>query len=201
MISPGTGIAKNERCIILGFYLAYVSKTTRTKRANIPNFPLLPPSVKNRREKTLCTIHPSSSKLLRVKTKGFSKLKVQKSNSRVQEQDGRVNSYSKVLIGGNPQGECHVNMKKAQGMGIFTLESLSEKAQGVTITDCHAGNPCVHICDPTSQSKYPMIGMNKGWRLKGACKSAQTLEAVEGELTMEELPWTLLAYLRISQSL
>ncbi|GJZ52636.1 hypothetical protein Tco_0607151 [Tanacetum coccineum] len=46
-----------------------------------------------------------------------------------------------VLIGGNPQGECHVNMKKAQGMGIFTLESLSEKAQDVTITDCHAGNP------------------------------------------------------------
>ncbi|GJW40196.1 hypothetical protein Tco_0066041 [Tanacetum coccineum] len=125
----------------------------------------------------LCTIHPSSSKLLRVKTKGFTKLKVQKSNSRVQEQDGRVNSYSEVLIGGNTQGECHVNMKKAQGMGIFTLESLSEKAQGVTITDCHAGNPCVHICDPTSQSKYPMIGMNKGWRLKGACKSAQTLEA------------------------
>ncbi|GKB77499.1 hypothetical protein Tco_0944394 [Tanacetum coccineum] len=112
-----------------------------------------------------------------VKTKGFSKLKVQKSNSRVQEQDGRVNSYLEVLIGGNPQGECHVNMKKAQGMGIFTLESLLEKAQGVTITDCHAGNPCVHICDPTSQSKYPMIGMNKGWRLKGACKSAQTLEA------------------------
>ncbi|GJR27784.1 hypothetical protein Tco_1104016 [Tanacetum coccineum] len=110
------------------------------------------------------------------KVKALSQLWVQKSNSRVQEQDGRVNSYSEVLIGGNPQGECHVNMKKAQGMGIFTLESLSEKAQGVTITDCHAGNPCVHICDPTSQSKYPMIGMNKGWRLKGACKSAQTLE-------------------------
>ncbi|GJS94463.1 hypothetical protein Tco_0801431 [Tanacetum coccineum] len=82
----------------------------------------------------------------------------------VQEQDGRVNSYSEVLIGGNPQGECHVNMKKAQGMGIFTLESLLGKAQGVTITDCHAGNLCVHICDPTSQSKDPMIGINKGWR-------------------------------------
>ncbi|GJR23522.1 hypothetical protein Tco_0972049 [Tanacetum coccineum] len=116
-------------------------------------------------------------KITKGENKGLNKLKVQKSNSRDQEQDGRVNSYSEVLIGRNPQGECHVNMKKAQGMGIFTLESLSEKAQGVTITDCHAGNPCVHICDPTSQSKYPMIGMNKGWRLKGACKSAQTLEA------------------------
>ncbi|GJY10178.1 hypothetical protein Tco_0378363 [Tanacetum coccineum] len=53
-------------------------------------------------------------------------------------------------------------LRKAQRMGIFTLDSHSEKAQGVIITDCHAGNPCVHICDPTSQSKYPMIGMNKG---------------------------------------
>ncbi|GJV05922.1 hypothetical protein Tco_1343578 [Tanacetum coccineum] len=66
------------------------------------------------------------------KTRGFSKLKVQKSNSRVQDQDGKVNTSSEVLIGGNPQGECHVTMKKAQGMGIFTFESLSEKAQGVT---------------------------------------------------------------------
>ncbi|GKC78515.1 hypothetical protein Tco_1129289 [Tanacetum coccineum] len=116
-------------------------------------------------------------KITKGENKGLNKLKVQKSNSRDQEQDGRVNSYSEVLIGRNPQGECHVNMKKAQGMGIFTLESLLGKAQGVTITDCHAGNPCVHICDPTSQSKYPVIGMNKGWRLKGVCKSAQTLEA------------------------
>ncbi|GJV96158.1 hypothetical protein Tco_1547735 [Tanacetum coccineum] len=134
-----------------------------------------------------------------IKTKGFSKLKVQKSNSRVQEQDGRVNSYSEVLIGGNTQGECHVNMKKAQGIGIFTLESLSEKAQGVTITDCHAGH--IRRCAPyvvsTSQSKYPMIGMNKGWRLKGTCKSAQTLE---GDPIMEGIPWTLLAYPMISQS-
>ncbi|GJX91835.1 hypothetical protein Tco_0345161 [Tanacetum coccineum] len=36
-----------------------------------------------------------------------------------------------VLIGGNTQGECHVKMKKARGMGIFILESLSKKAQGL----------------------------------------------------------------------
>ncbi|GKB89865.1 hypothetical protein Tco_0962137 [Tanacetum coccineum] len=59
------------------------------------------------------------------KTRGFSKLKVQKSNSRVQDQDGKINTSSEVLIGGNPQGECHVNMKKAQRMGIFTLGSFS----------------------------------------------------------------------------
>ncbi|GJV65428.1 reverse transcriptase domain-containing protein [Tanacetum coccineum] len=84
-------------------------------------------------------------------------------------------------------------MKKAQGMGIFTLESLLGKAQGVTIMDFHAGNPCVHICDPTSQSKYPMIGMNKGWRLKGVCKSAQTLKDYGGDPIMEGSTRTLLA--------
>ncbi|GKE47328.1 hypothetical protein Tco_1478586 [Tanacetum coccineum] len=38
--------------------------------------------------------------------------RVQKSNSRVQDQDGKINISSEVLIGGNPQGECHVNVKK-----------------------------------------------------------------------------------------
>ncbi|GJV29686.1 hypothetical protein Tco_1386134 [Tanacetum coccineum] len=39
----------------------------------------------------------------------------------------------------------------------IALDLLSEKAQGVTITDCHAGNPCVHICDPTAKSNDPII--------------------------------------------
>ncbi|GJX54726.1 reverse transcriptase domain-containing protein [Tanacetum coccineum] len=42
-------------------------------------------------------------------------------------------------------------------MLVFTLNLLSEKAQGVTITDCHAGNPCVHICDPTAKANDPII--------------------------------------------
>ncbi|GJZ09834.1 retrovirus-related pol polyprotein from transposon TNT 1-94 [Tanacetum coccineum] len=70
-------------------------------------------------------VHPSLPFNPQGKTRGFSKLKVQKSNSRVQDQDGKINTSSEVLIGGNPQGECHVNMKKAQRMGIFTLGSLS----------------------------------------------------------------------------
>ncbi|GJV51736.1 reverse transcriptase domain-containing protein [Tanacetum coccineum] len=39
----------------------------------------------------------------------------------------------------------------------IALDLLSEKAQGVTITDCHAGNQCVHICDPTAKSNDPII--------------------------------------------
>ncbi|GJZ38868.1 hypothetical protein Tco_0585431 [Tanacetum coccineum] len=50
-----------------------------------------------------------------------------------------------------------VEERKAQGKGHFTLNLLSEKAQGVTITDCHAGNPCVHICDPTAKTNDPII--------------------------------------------
>ncbi|GKE09531.1 hypothetical protein Tco_1413082 [Tanacetum coccineum] len=53
--------------------------------------------------------------------------------------------------------ECHVDSKKAQGCLVFTLQVLSEKAQGVTITDCRAGNPCVHICDPMAKANDPMI--------------------------------------------
>ncbi|GKA59771.1 hypothetical protein Tco_0759084 [Tanacetum coccineum] len=59
--------------------------------------------------------------LSKVKQGALSKLKVQKSNLRVQDQDGKINTSSEVLIGGNPQGKCHVNMKKAQRMGIFKL--------------------------------------------------------------------------------
>ncbi|GKC66724.1 hypothetical protein Tco_1099322 [Tanacetum coccineum] len=68
-----------------------------------------------------------------------------------------VITSSNKLIGANPHGECHVGLEIAQGMGIFTLESLSEKAQGVTITDCHAGNPCVHIYDPRVENYSLMI--------------------------------------------
>ncbi|GJT66874.1 hypothetical protein Tco_1018354 [Tanacetum coccineum] len=65
--------------------------------------------------------------------------------------------WQRGLIRDEGKRECLVDVKKAQGMGIFRLESLLEKAQGVTITDCHAGNPCVHICDPRVENYSPMI--------------------------------------------
>ncbi|GKB79957.1 hypothetical protein Tco_0946852, partial [Tanacetum coccineum] len=55
-----------------------------------------------------------------------------------------------------------VEERKAQGKGHFTLNLLSEKAQGVTIMDCHAGNPCVYICDPTANANDPMIRKMNG---------------------------------------
>ncbi|GJX05586.1 hypothetical protein Tco_0191502, partial [Tanacetum coccineum] len=53
--------------------------------------------------------------------------------------------------------ECHVDSKKAQGCVGFTLLALTQVTQGVTITDCHAGNPCVHICDPTAKANESNI--------------------------------------------
>ncbi|GJR56328.1 hypothetical protein Tco_1406849 [Tanacetum coccineum] len=70
---------------------------------------------------------------------------------------GRVNISLLASYWLNPSKRGHVGLKIAQGIGIFTLESLLEKAQGVTITDCHAGNPCVHICDPRVENYSPMI--------------------------------------------
>ncbi|GKD36415.1 hypothetical protein Tco_1251924, partial [Tanacetum coccineum] len=52
--------------------------------------------------------------------------------------------------------------RKAQVKPSFVLISLSEEAHICHITDCHAGNPCVHICDPTAYNNSPMIGELKG---------------------------------------
>ncbi|GJX10593.1 hypothetical protein Tco_0200452 [Tanacetum coccineum] len=47
--------------------------------------------------------------------------------------------------------------KKAQEEGMFTLKSLTKEIQGVTITDCHAGNPCELEIDLTAKSSSPII--------------------------------------------
>ncbi|GJT22802.1 hypothetical protein Tco_0892739 [Tanacetum coccineum] len=57
----------------------------------------------------------------------------------------------------NPLSKDHGLEKKYIRKLKIALDLLSEKAQGVTITDCHAGNPCVHICDPTAKSNAPII--------------------------------------------
>ncbi|GKB16643.1 hypothetical protein Tco_0850566 [Tanacetum coccineum] len=89
-----------------------------------------------------------------VKRWGKSKLKGTKDNSRSLLQDGRA----RIVIQAFLIKEAHIDSKKAQGCVVFTLQVLLEKAQGVTITDCHAGNPCVHICDPMAIINLAMIG-------------------------------------------
>ncbi|GJU71133.1 hypothetical protein Tco_1262538 [Tanacetum coccineum] len=56
---------------------------------------------------------------------------------------------------------------------IFTLIILLEEAHKCHITDCQAGNPCVHICDPAAMINLAMIGGMDGkdcqelWHLYG----------------------------------
>ncbi|GJV68844.1 ribonuclease H-like domain-containing protein [Tanacetum coccineum] len=47
--------------------------------------------------------------------------------------------------------------KKPRTQSQSQEKSTLKRAQGVTITDCHAGNPCVHICDPTAKANDPII--------------------------------------------
>ncbi|GKD94692.1 hypothetical protein Tco_1374529, partial [Tanacetum coccineum] len=108
--------------------------------------------------------------------KGLLKIKGQKGQSKGSSTRGQSCASSNAPYWSKPSKEDTVANEEAQGSRYFTLQMLTKQARKGHITDCHAGNPCVHICDPTSQSRYPMIGMNKGWRLKGACKSAQALE-------------------------
>ncbi|GJU92586.1 reverse transcriptase domain-containing protein [Tanacetum coccineum] len=77
----------------------------------------------NKSAKNSYIVHPSLPFNPQGKTRGFSKLKVQKSNSRVQDQDGKINTSSEVLIGGNPQGECHVNIQP------FSVSSAEESTK------------------------------------------------------------------------
>ncbi|GKE70757.1 hypothetical protein Tco_1528829 [Tanacetum coccineum] len=96
------------------------------------------------------------------KSKGFSKLKGTEDNSSGPYHDGRVKSViSRAPIGSLKQ-ECHVAMKKAQGKGYFALILLSKEAQAVSITDCHAGNPCELSYDPRAKIKAPIIGRMNG---------------------------------------
>ncbi|GJW75106.1 integrase, catalytic region, zinc finger, CCHC-type containing protein, partial [Tanacetum coccineum] len=48
-------------------------------------------------------------------------------------------------------------MRKHKEVEDFTLELLSKEAQPVTITDCHAGNPCELEIDLTAKSNSPII--------------------------------------------
>ncbi|GKB70525.1 putative ribonuclease H-like domain-containing protein [Tanacetum coccineum] len=70
---------------------------------------------------------------------------------------GRVYTSPSTLIGGDTRKNDTVDMKEAQGNKAYTLEVLTKEAQHVTITDCHAGNPCELEIDLTAKSSSPII--------------------------------------------
>ncbi|GJV08569.1 hypothetical protein Tco_1346225 [Tanacetum coccineum] len=68
----------------------------------------------------------------------------------------------------HPIGQSHVKNdtlddEKAQERWDFTLLTLTKKEQGVSITDCHVGNPCEISSDLTDENDLPMIGRLYGY--------------------------------------
>ncbi|GJY45487.1 hypothetical protein Tco_0434550 [Tanacetum coccineum] len=123
----------------------------------------------------LGTIHHHPRQLTPGKTKGKHELRVKVDNSREGVQDGRVKLViSKALIGSPKQGG-HVEEGKHKRKLGFALESLTMKAQ-----ELHNGLPRWQ-----SVNKPLLIGL---------------FGLMEGDPIMEGIPWTLLAYPRISQS-
>ncbi|GJR10742.1 DNA-directed DNA polymerase [Tanacetum coccineum] len=86
-------------------------------------------------------------------------------------------SKPKPTLGQFSSSKSHVEEEKHIRKLKIALDLLSEKAQGVTITDCHAGNPCVHICDPTAKANDPIIEGIQGVRLEEAWEALKGLEA------------------------
>ncbi|GKA71086.1 hypothetical protein Tco_0777225 [Tanacetum coccineum] len=75
-------------------------------------------------------------------------------NGRARKEPGESYQKSRMVNSSQPL----VNLiKKAQKKGIFTLGLLTKETQGVTITDCHAGNPCELEIDLTAKSSSPII--------------------------------------------
>ncbi|GKE07814.1 hypothetical protein Tco_1411365 [Tanacetum coccineum] len=64
---------------------------------------------------------------------------------------------------------------------IFTLNLHSEEAHKCHITDCQAGNPCVHKLDPTNIIRDPIIeGIQGVW-------ICQILQEISQERTRERM--------------
>ncbi|GKE53688.1 hypothetical protein Tco_1488844 [Tanacetum coccineum] len=59
--------------------------------------------------------------------------------------------------------------------GIYTTITHRSNTK-CHITDCHAGNPCVHKLDPTNHNHDPIIGNNQEMILTGASNRNQGLE-------------------------
>ncbi|GJV18030.1 hypothetical protein Tco_1363353 [Tanacetum coccineum] len=59
-------------------------------------------------------------------------------------------------------------VRKHKERDILHSFYTQKKHKKLQTMDCHAGNPCELISDPTVESEYPMIGFDQGPLLAGA---------------------------------
>ncbi|GKC68811.1 hypothetical protein Tco_1101409 [Tanacetum coccineum] len=83
--------------------------------------------------------------------------KLAKKNQNIMDKSVKSSSYWPRRI-----REDHVQEEKAQEKLQFYTNFTLRRNTTCHITDCHAGNPCVHICDPTTLNHLAMIGNLEG---------------------------------------
>ncbi|GKA62520.1 hypothetical protein Tco_0762039 [Tanacetum coccineum] len=103
------------------------------------------------------TIHRLSHHSPLVKTKGFCQLKGKMDNSRALVHDGRVLKVISSILIGQDKKECHVDTKEAQGNVGFYSTTTHKTSTNISITDCHAGNPCEIVSDPRAKINSSII--------------------------------------------
>ncbi|GJU48081.1 hypothetical protein Tco_1217636 [Tanacetum coccineum] len=114
--------------------------------------------VKNyKRAPNTFTVHVSSPFHQAVKSRGKSQSKVKMDNSEARLQDGRVkNDIPRLLISHSSKDQSWLWQRSTRGLIFYTKLCLKE-TQGVSITDCHAGNPCELPSDLTANNDLPII--------------------------------------------
>ncbi|GJU19164.1 hypothetical protein Tco_1152506 [Tanacetum coccineum] len=100
--------------------------------------------------------------------------KYEHGNGRARKEQGESYQKSKVVnssqpssytssnapIGQFPQGNDTRGLKKTHGEKEICTKRSTKEAQGVTITDCHAGNPCeLNLIQQTTMEIQSLEGM------------------------------------------
>ncbi|GKA11788.1 retrovirus-related pol polyprotein from transposon TNT 1-94 [Tanacetum coccineum] len=115
--------------------------------------------------------HKKTIKNGQTRTRGMEKHK------RSQGLKAKAKKSQPLALISSQSSKSHVEEEKHIRKLKIALDLLTEKAQGVTITDCHAGNLCMHICDPTAKANDPIIEGIQGVRLEEAWEALKGLEA------------------------
>ncbi|GJY74349.1 hypothetical protein Tco_0478780 [Tanacetum coccineum] len=90
-----------------------------------------------------------------------------------------------------PSREDTLDDEKAQERWDFTLLTLTKKEQGVSITDCHAGNPCEISSDLTDENDLPMIGRLYGYDQEERVTEMRTRREASYGRAFKDLNWLI----------
>ncbi|GJT34999.1 reverse transcriptase domain-containing protein [Tanacetum coccineum] len=125
---------------------------------------------------------PNFSEDSRVRCADKAKIARKQSKTNKHEHEERKSTKGAKDSIAKGQKEDTLDNEKAQERWDFTLLTLTKKEQGVSITDCHAGNPCEISSDLTDENDLPMIGRLYGYDQEERILTNQVLPAEEQPL-------------------